>query len=569
MDAVGHVDSPMTHSALLRDGNAPFGVRTDTAALLADFDAVRHGAGLIVIACDDLDRADRYAAFCRPEVAAGHRAAACRTLETLLAGILARCRPQKGLPALSVLALSPAPPASSDERTDRLAPLVWWGSGANAGTLITASTRRPGLALDTDVLATLADRLKIPLPPGATGRPFRSERIPSLPLPSAPYLAAQYDAWMRVSRLQNSPGGLPTLQLMLPLLGTALLVWASRCQAATRSRLNRMVGVIASLSVTLPLGMLILPLLHPSHAVEADILLAALLLTIGLIGGLYPQAGLSLFRLLCLLLLSALLLDLPTGTHLLESAWMSYSVVEGARFYGIGNEYMGVGIGAACVLFGLSGTRDKGTEPRTGSGRIVEFTLLFTILTLGMGVYGAKVGAIPSAGTAFGVTLLVWKRGRVGLKEIGGVLLLTAVGLGLLAAFDARHAVGDQTHFIRALAGAGGGSLPEILRRKLQLEGWLLLHSAWSATLVVAAASLAWIRRTSPDLFASRRPHAALLGISFGAVACLLCNDSGLTAAALLLIYGWAWAALEATGAATALPPIPSKTEISSVPDET
>ena len=111
--------------------------------------------------------------------------------------------------------------------------------------------------------------------------------------------------------------------------------------------------------------------------------------------------------------------------------------------------------------------------------------------------------------------------------------------------------------------------MPDILRRKLQLEGWLLLHSAWSATLLVAAASLAWIRRTSPQLFASRRSHAALIGISFGAVACLLCNDSGLTAAALLLLYGWAWAALESTGAAAALPSIPSDTEIISAPNET
>ncbi|MCW3054977.1 MAG: hypothetical protein JWN14_4147, partial [Chthonomonadales bacterium] len=41
--------------------------------------------------------------------------------------------------------------------------------------------------------------------------------------------------------------------------------------------------------------------------------------------------------------------------------------------------------------------------------------------------------------------------------------------------------------------------------------------------------------------------RATLLGIGVGALACLLCNDSGLTAAALLCLYGWAWAALEAT----------------------
>jgi len=562
MDADGHIDFPMTHGILLPDESAPYGVRTDLPALLADFDADYTRAGLIVVECAALDRADRYAPYCRPAVAAQQRLAAYHSLNTLLTAVLRRCQAQHGRAAVPILLLSPAPAASSDDRTDRLAPIVWWGSGDPAGILFTASTRRPGLVLNTDVLATLAERLKLPLPPGATGRPFHSRKIPAAPfllrptMPSGSYLAARYTDWMRMSHLQNSPGGLPTLQLLLPLLGTVLLLLAARAAPKTRSRLHRIVGAIATLVVTLPLGMLVLPLLNPSAPWAAQALLTALLLTTGLVAAFRPQSGFLLFRLLSGLLILILLLDLPTGTHLLQSAWMSYSVVEGARFYGIGNEYMGVAIGAACVLFGLSGKRNKTTVPQTDLAQIIAFTALFLALTLEMGVYGAKVGAIPSAGTAFGVTLLVWRRGRLGIQEIGLVLLLAATGLGLLAAFDARHSAGDQTHFIRALTGAGGGSIPEILRRKLQLEGWLLLHSAWSATLAVAAASLLWIRRTSPHLFALPRPHAAFLGMGFGAIACLLCNDSGLTAAALLLLYGWAWAAIETTRTDPSSPPL-------------
>ncbi len=561
MDSAGQVDLPMPHSGLLADPSAPYGVHTDVAALLTAFDADFSQAGLIVVACDALDRADRYAPSCRPAIATGHRAEAYRTLNALLTALLRRCQAHDGLPAVPILLLAPAPAASSDDRADRLAPLVWWGSGDPPGTLSTASTRRPGLVLNTDVLATVAERLKQPLPPGATGRPFHSARNPvapfpaQSPLPSASSLAARYDAWMRVARLQNSPGGLPTLQLLLPLIGTVLLLLSTRIKVEMRVRVHRLVGAISALVITVPLGMLVLPLLNPSASWMAEALLVALLLTVGLFAAWKPSAAPNLIRLLSGLLLIVLLLDLPTGTHLLQSAWMSYSVVEGARFYGIGNEYMGVAIGAACILFGMSGKRDAPDKASPDVTPPLGFAALFLALTLGMGVYGAKVGAIPSAGTAFGVTLLVWKRRHLGFKEIGMVALMAAFGLGLLAAFDARHAAGDQTHFIRALTGAGGGSLPEILLRKLHLEGWLLLHSAWSATLVVAAASLVWIRRTSPLFVSHRRPHATLIGIGAGALACLLCNDSGLTAAALLLLYGWAWAALEATRATLAYPP--------------
>ena len=553
VDASGQTDFSMIHSGLLTDDTAPFGVRTDVPGLLADFDAVRPHAGLIVIACDALDRADRYALNCRPKVAEEHRAAARRILETLLSGVLNRCLARNGAPDVPILLLAPAPAVSSDERIDRLAPIVWWGSGGNAGTLFTASTRRPGLVLNTDVLATFADRLHLPLPSGATGRPFYSDRLPSAlfrpqpAVPSAADFAARYSEWLRVARLQNAPGGLPTLQLLLPLLGTALLFVSLRAKAETRVRLHRLAGAIATVVITLPLGMLVLPLLRPSAPWAAEACLTTLMLTVGIFSAARPHSVFPLSRLLCALLLIALMIDLLTGTPLLQSAWMSYSVVEGARFYGIGNEYMGVAIGAACVLFALSRTpAETSANPKISVQDLGSVTI-FVALTAAMGVYGAKVGAIPSAGTAFAVTLLVWKRGRMGLSEAGAVLLAAAVGLGLLALFDARHAAGDQTHFIRALTGAGGGSLPEILRRKLQLEGWLLLHSAWSLTLVAATAALAWIRRSYPEAFASRRSRATLMGLAAGAVACLLCNDSGLTAAALLLLYGWAWAALEVT----------------------
>jgi hypothetical protein len=543
MDGSGHVDLPMTRSGLISDATAAFGVRTDVSALLADFSGLFGKAGLIVLSCSELDRADRYAPFCRPTVAAGQRAAACRTLNTLLTAVLERCRPRDGLPAVPILLLSPAPAASSDERIDRLAPVVWWGSGDAPGTLRSASTRRAGLVLNTDVLATVAARLNLPLPPGATGRPFHSERSPAAL--NGASLAADYERWIRVSRLQNSPGGLPTLQMMLPLLGTLLLLWSIRAPDGLRMRLHHAVGTIAVFAITVPLGMLVLPLLDPPAPWAANALLAALLLGTGFFCLTQPSRQRTLFRLMCRLTLFLLLVDLLTGTHLLQSAWMSYSVVEAARFYGIGNEYMGVVIGAACALFGLRMSRTETGDARAGAARIAGFATPYVALTLAMGVFGAKVGAIPSAGTAFGILALVWNRGRIGLKEIGGLLLLTMLGLGLLALFDARHAAGDQTHFIRALTGAGGGSLPEIMLRKLQLETWLLLHSAWSGTLIVSACALLWIRRTFPQAFTTRSARAALLGIASGALACLLCNDSGLTAASLLFLYGWAWAALE------------------------
>jgi hypothetical protein len=175
---------------------------------------------------------------------------------------------------------------------------------------------------------------------------------------------------------------------------------------------------------------------------------------------------------------------------------------------------------------------------------------LLLLVALGAPQFGAKVGAIPSAGIAFGVLLLVWRRGSLRLRDV--ILLLIAAGLllGAFAWLDLRHAAAQQTHLARAFAGAGGDTLYGIAQRKLTLEGYLLLHSPWSATLAVCAFSLWWLQRAHPALFASdnaetRTRRAVFAGLLAGALASLLCNDSGVTAAALILLYGWAWAILE------------------------
>ncbi len=560
-DPNGLVDFPTVVPPLIPDCTAPYGVRTDVPAVLARFAVLQKSAGLIVIVCEQLARADSYAAVCRPATAMAHRADARRTIEILLAGILSACRSGTDSAMTPILVCSPAP-AESSEVTDRLAPIVSY-SNSTGGTLASASTRRPGLVLNTDILATIAEMLNSPLPFGATGRPFRTvsdHATSDQHISAVSALNAQYSSLFRISRLQNSPGGLPTIQLLFPLIGTTLLFFGMRTGSEkSRHLLFRFAAAAASVTVMLPLGMLLLPLLNQGTNIAAGVSLFVLSLLAAQTVFLRVRIVPTLFQSLSLAMVLILLIDLLTGTHLLQAAWMSYSVMEGARFYGIGNEYMGVAIGASCMLFGLGGPPKKlpsSADKRTPNLPLLGFSLLIVIVTAEMGVLGAKVGAIPSAGIVFGVIGIVMWRGNLRIREVGGLILLATIGLGLLALIDSHRAAGDQTHFIRALSGAGGGGLADILRRKLQLEGWLLLHSSWSAALLTAGACLLWIRFTHPALFLPRRQKATLAGIGSGALACLLCNDSGLTAAALLLLYGWAWAAA-LTAVSRSSPPTP------------
>lgn len=541
MDSAGTVDfvAPL---AAKRDANAPYGFRADVPGMLKQTERAAGQAALIVLAFGDLERADRYAPLCLPAAAEEQRAAALRSLETLLSGLSARFTER---PGTLLCILAPGPAETPTDPTDRLAPIILWSKEVTSGSVLTsASTRRAGLVLNTDFLPTVGAFLGFRLPPGATGRPMTEERA-TVGLPAALLrLQAEHTAFLQNARKQDALGGWPTVQMLLVLAGLVLIA---------RGKSPRLLGAIAVAVVALPLGMLLLPPLSSGSVLGAGLLLTAFTAMLAVWAwrhGAEKEGAQPLFYGLCLTLASALLADLLTGSHLLRQAWMSYSVMEAARFYGIGNEYMGAAIGTACVLFACSyflfPQREAGRKGML-VGRIALCTALLAVM--GAPAFGAKVGAVPSAGAAFGAMLLVYRRGRLRAREV--VFIVVGIGLLLLlfVMLDAHRAAGEQTHLARAFAGAGGGTLLGIARRKLLLEASLLVRSPWSAACGVCVVGLVWLRRKAPSLFAPSEPtkntvRAAWTGLIAGAVASLLCNDSGVTAAALILLIGWAWTAV-------------------------
>lgn len=536
MDSAGRVDFAGSRpNRNWDDATAPYGFRADTRAILADYDALPSETAFCALVFGDLARADRYAPLCLPALAAAHRAAALRALEGFLAALYSRLQAERARHPLRLFVLAPGPADSTTDRRDRLAPILAWGEGVPQGTLTSASTRWPGLVVNTDFLPTVAAWLRLPPPPGGTGRPMMS--VPTLTerYPTPERLRAAHDLLLLTVRQQNVLGGLPTVQMLLVLAGMVALY---------RRRWPALVPALAIAIVSLPLGMLLLPPIAPDSVWGASALLAVC--TLALAGLAWTRACAErsvqpLFYGLCALLLAVILLDLLTGSHLLRQAWMSYSVVEGARFYGIGNEYMGAVIGAGCALLG---------SKAWGAGRwaLGGMLLLALLLVMGAPQFGAKVGAIPSAGVGFGAALLTLWRGRVRFRELLAILLALALLLGGFALWDVRFHAGTQSHLARAVSGAGGGSLLAIAVRKLALEGYLLLHSPWSATLAVSAFGLWRLMRATPAVSVSPVEKAVLAGLIAGAATSLLCNDSGVTAAALIFLYGWAWASVEGVG---------------------
>ncbi|EGD49864.1 hypothetical protein TheetDRAFT_3325 [Thermoanaerobacter ethanolicus JW 200] len=98
-----------------------------------------------------------------------------------------------------------------------------------------------------------------------------------------------------------------------------------------------------------------------------------------------------------------IIIDLLLNSPLMKNSILGYDVISGARFYGIGNEYMGVLIGSS-----IMGTMALTEKYKTKSVKIlgfILFTVAFWLMVLPQ--FGAKVGGFITGFMAFGSTILM------------------------------------------------------------------------------------------------------------------------------------------------------------------
>ncbi len=394
----------------------------------------------------------------------------------------------------------------------RLTPILVWGPGVQPGLLYSPSTHRAGLVTNTDFAPSLA-----------AGFGLTRDGFPSRPFGQAWTTEAAPDAAGTVARLEAEAVRQAHNLAILPYvaLGLALAV-ALGTVLARRGRLP----ALWPLALAAFLAALLLAATPTQAFIFFVLLTAAAWLGARRFGA--QAALLALFGVIA----AALCVDMLTGSHLMHRSLLGYSAIEGARYYGIGNEAMGLLIGTLLIM-----AARLWTPKRARQGAIIAGMALVCLL-LGAPNAGAKAGGVLVSLLAFG-TLLLMLRGRrwsarmvLGLGLGAAALLAGAVGLDLLLAHG--HAHSHLGEAARRIGTGGWGEAGSIITRKLAVETRLAWHSAWAAPLWVGLACVLVLRQSGT---ASDR---ALLGAGLTAVAaCVALNDAGIVAGALCVLPLW------------------------------
>lgn len=549
MDDWGRVDcGEVDGSRLLRRNPlAPFGVETNRAALLAVYDALPADCRFVVVDFGDTFRADAYCELCTDERAAAVKNAADGRLAAFAGELARRLDLRRDL----LLVLSPNPRSFSEIEGERMGAIVVCGPGFSAGLLTSPSTRKVGVVTLGDVAPTALTFLGIEPGPEMVGRPMRSVPLRQVRggRDCATVLLAMNAEASAQARRQVIMRGASIAQSVLVVLvvGATLL--------AGSAAIRRLAAWLVLSFPAIPLAMLAMPMICSVGLVGSIAVLVGLVLAIiGCCAVVFRSPGRA-FVWLCGAILVGLMVDLLRGAPLIDASIAGYNIVEGARYYGIGNELMGTMLGAAIVGVGMAlAPFDRLATPgsRWRTGAVATAILAAVFVLIGAPFLGANVGGALAAAPAIAVMLLARRGWRPSWRGIAFIGLLTVAVVGALFVADAVRGGAAATHAGRTLsmvkAGQASG-LFALAERKLALNSMLIATSVWSRLLGLCLAGSAvlawWGRRERGADMLGRDENAAGMGCAVGTIGALVFNDSGVVAGATCAVFLFALLAIK------------------------
>ncbi|MGM0501736.1 MAG: hypothetical protein ACQERJ_04335 [Bacillota bacterium] len=238
-----------------------------------------------------------------------------------------------------------------------------------------------------------------------------------------------------------------------------------------------------------------------------------------------------------ILISSSLLIDLWTGGQLLKVSILGYSPVIGARYYGIGNEYMGLLIGTTIVIvtliFELNGKVDN---------KILVTSCLLLVITIGAPNLGANFGGLISASLISALTYFYLQNYNLNLNYIVKILLIVIIAILMLVVVDIYS--GASTHVARLVLRIkefGIEELLKIIHRKLAINVRLLQWTIWTKVLLAFVFLLVILFKNPRGLAADVAANypcftAGFKALLVGSLVAGLVNDSGVVVVATLLL---------------------------------
>lgn len=431
----------------------------------------------------------------------------------------------------NVVVAVPAPPRGPDARWARLGFVAAAGPAFATGTVFSSpTTRTPGLVANVDLAPSLLHWHNTSTAGAGAGKEMTGAHV------AEPWtVLAKLDRHVVATKNATVPVLVAYGVFAVGAGSLALLALGLQSRAGCVTARWGLLVAAAPLLAFLPLGVWA----PPTAGSYAAALAGTSIAFAGLAAFIGKRLGVSPLGILLSVTAVVVVVDAFWGSPLVSRALISGYFLPGIRFYGIGNEYEGLTVGAALVGPVLLGA------DRVAWGRNAILIFWVALLAaLGVPVWGADAGGVITATVTFTIALLAWQGKGLRARHVVLAFALAGLFVFLFAVLDRARPEEARSHVGAAIAlgqTRGVGAVGEIATRKVAMNLGLMRTPGTLAALA-GLIPIWWLLSRGP--FGARATHAlerrpllrrALPAAAWGALATLVFNDSGIAAALLLL----------------------------------
>ncbi|UNC91471.1 hypothetical protein [Candidatus Contubernalis alkaliaceticus] len=529
MDEKGVVDyGNVSREVLKSQGDVPFGFSTDPEDMYETLLEYKEKSQLVVIEWGDTFRL-------RESLQLMSQEKGQQEFDRILSDL--DCFMGKIFPLIdentALLMVTPNPEGILAPSGSQLSLLgMVFGDNSLSGLLTSNSTRRLGLVTNLDIAPTVLGYFEIPVPDYLSGRVITVSTV-STNCRLSDMMALNTS--IQAVHQQRSP--LIRFYILLQIItvfGAVILLIFKRNLTVWRPLMAAM--------MLIPLSFLLFPLIMTDSLAASYVILFVLTILLTALF-LYRADNTILFLRIGLVITLSLVLDLALGGNLIKNSIMGYDPISGARYYGIGNEYMGVLVGSS-LLF-ISSAYQLGWDKKRFAPGLTLFFFVFILYVFLAPRWGANFGGSLTALAAFVFTYLGLGDYRLAGKTLMLVVGAAAIFIMSLVLLNLKGQDGFVSHVGQAMvlvSREGISEVLDILTRKGAMNLKLLRYSLWSRVLLVFLGLMAFLFYQPPGMLKKlktkyNRLSIGFAGIMVGSITAILVNDSGVVAGATTLLY--------------------------------
>ncbi|MDI6822343.1 MAG: hypothetical protein QMD66_05760 [Actinomycetota bacterium] len=537
MDQLGRTPfGDVGRNILRKNPMSPGGWQTDYDVLLSKSLHLLRKVDFLAIETGDTSRVNACSPLLMDWKVSSERKSALKRADEFIGRLISRIDLGKTL----IIVVTPTPPIEMIKEGNSLTPIIVAGGGIKPGVLTSETTRSHGIVSNIDITPTILSYLEAKISSEMLGCPLQSEPQDQ----PISYLLSLNERIFNRSKIR-----VPALKMYVTTIALVLIISTILLlMGTTRKRLRALQFLLLWL-ICVPVTLLFLPFSIYSSLALTMILAflgSAVVVLISLLPclptGRSGRRALSPIIFITLLTSGVLLLDVLTGSHLMQRSIIGYCPIIGARFYGIGNECMGILIGSS--IAGITALLEIPNFTRKSHVKLAGLTFLCLVVIFGHPALGTNVGGAIAAVVGYLTTYFGLLKRKISLKLILFIALAVIIALAFLIFLDL-FGISPPSHLGKAITLIRKGGLSEglkIIQRKFAMNVKGTRYTFWTRVLIAVlvifpiliirpAGILKKIKGDYPCL------TSGLMGIAVASIVAFIFNDTGAAAAATTCIF--------------------------------